>query len=226
MAKEKKGLLGRLFGSQKPAPPTPAAPPPVAEVWPKKVHIFSLKIESKIGDYRAKYRYMDLRVKFDSNSYAPGVPVNLQPDGSAVIFGKTVGTFNAPRIQSMLKDWKDRNEPVVCKLYEMNEDGSGLVYIAFYKVPNYTKERICKVSGTGSAEHQDELMLLSVGDELELEESVDVSGRVEVSDLGYLDSKDSTWALDELNLEFCEATVASVEENDNGKLVLTVRIRY
>lgn len=231
MSKEKNGLFGRLFGASKPMPaPAPASParsvPAPAAVWPKKTTVFSLGIQAKIGEHKIKYRYPNLEAKFNSNTYSPGVPVNLQADGTMVIFGNPAGTFNAPKIQAMLKDWYDRGDPVICKLLQINEDGSGLVYAAFYKIPHYTGERFCKVSGTGSASRQEEIGLLSEGDELYLEESVDVSGRVDVSDLGYLGTKDSAWALDELDLDFCETTVASVEENENGKLLLTVRIRY
>lgn len=227
MADKKKGLLGRLFGGLSQAAPKASPVPSVPPItWPKSTTVFSLGIPSKIGDHKVKYRYDDVPAFFSSNVFSPGLSLNLRATGEIYAEGAQIGHYSGEKIRQMVLDFYDRGDPVVAKLYRMNEDGSALIYVAFYKTPHYTSERRCKVSGTGSASRQEEIGLLSIGDELYLEESSDVSGRVDVSDLGYLGPKDSTWALDELNLESCETTVAAVEENENGKLVLTVRIRY
>lgn len=226
MAEKKSGLLGRLFGSAPSPAPAPAPAPAPRISWPKTTTVFSLGIPSRIGEHKAKYRYEDVAATFTSNIYFPGLPLNLRATGEIYANGNLIGTFSGEKIRRMVRDFYDRGDPVQAKLFRMNEDATGLIYVVFYKIPNYTEERLCKVSGTGSASRQEEIGLLSIGDELYLEESADVSGRVNVSDLGYLGPKDSTWALDELNLESCETTVAAVEENENGKLVLTVQIRY
>lgn len=51
-------------------------------------------------------------------------------------------------------------------------------------------------------------------------------GGFSLFDLGYLGKADAEWAVEELNLDFCEVTVDSVEPNDGGKMVLRVKIRY
>ena len=108
----------------------------------------------------------------------------------------------------------------------MNQDGTGIVYLVFYAEPVYEKERFCKVFGTERAEKQKTLLSLSPGDELYLDESVDIPGCVDVSDIGFLDSKDSGWALDALDFGLCEVTVSSVEPDEQDRHSLTVRIRY
>lgn len=231
MGKKNEGLFGRLFGSKPqevPAPPPVRVPRPAppAAAWPKTASIFSLGIPSAMEEYKAKYTYEDLAASFDSNSYSPGLALNLRATGEIYADGKKIGEFSSERIQKMLHDFYDRGDPVAAKLRRMNEDGTGLIYAVFYKIPQYSSERICKVSGTGSESKQEELMLLSPGDELYLEEDLDHEGRVNVSDVGYLGAKDAEWALDELNFDFCEVSVDTVELNDSGKYVLTVRIRY
>lgn len=234
MSEKKPGLLGRLFGSAPNPAPTPAPAPrpmprpvvPQRAAWPKTASVFSLGIPSSIGEYKAKYKYEDLAASFDSNRYAPGLALNLRATGEIYADGKKIGEFSADRIRQMLHDFYDRGEPVAAKLRRMNEDGTGSVYAVFYQVPHYTEERICKVSGTGSESRQGDLMAMSPGDELYLEEDVDHEDRVNVSDVGYLGAKDAEWALDELNFDFCEVTVNTVDLNDSGKYVLTIRIRY
>lgn len=167
-----------------------------------------------------------MEAAFDSNTYEPGVPVTLRSDGSIVIGGEPVGTFSHAQVQAMLRDWHDLGDPVVAHLLQMNQDGTGIIYLAFYAAPVYEKERFCKVFGTERAEKQKALLSLSPGDELYLDESVDIPGCVDVSDIGFLDSKDSAWALDALDFGLCEVTVASVEFDEQEKHVLTVRIRY
>lgn len=179
-----------------------------------------------MGEYKAKYTYEDLAASFDSNSYAPGLALNLRATGEIYADGKKIGEFSSDRIRKMLHDFYRRGDPVSAKLRRMNEDGTGLIYAVFYKIPQYSAERICKVSGTGSESKQDELLILSPGDELYLEEDLDHEGRVNVSDVGYLGAKDAEWALDELNFDFCEVSVDTVELNDSGKYILTIRIRY
>lgn len=231
MAKKNEGLFGRLFGSkpqESPVPPPARVlrPAPQAATWPKTASVFSLGIPSAIGEYKAKYKYEDLPASFDSNRYAPGLSLNLRATGEIYADGAKIGFFSAKKIMEMLHDFYDRGDRVIAKLRRMNEDGTGSVYAVFYKVPHYTSERICKVSGTGSESKQSELMILSPGDELYLEEDVDHEGRVNVSDVGYLGAKDAEWALDELNFDFCEVTVNTVDLNDSGKYVLSVKIRY
>ena len=236
MADKKPGLLGRLFGSSpNPAPAPAPAPRPVPRqvsssatkaTWPKTATVFSLGIPSKIGDHKAKYRYDDVAAVFSSNAYMPGLPLELRAGGEIFAAGSQIGTYSGEKIRKMVRDFNSRGEPVQARLCRMNEDATGLVYAVFYKIPNYTKERLCKVSGTGSESRQGDLMAMSPGDELYLEEDVDHEGRVNVSDVGYLGAKDAEWALDELNFDFCEVTVNTVDLNDSGKYVLTVKIRY
>ena len=126
----------------------------------------------------------------------------------------------------MLRDWYEVGDPVIAHLLRMNEDGSRIVYLVFYKSPVYERERFFKVSGLDGADRQEALLALAPGDELFLVENVDVPGRVDVSDIGYLDQKDSAWVLDAVNFAACEVTVASVEADDEGKRSLSVRIRY
>lgn len=227
MSEKKPGLLGRLFGSApQPAPPAPAPAPAPRISWPKTTTVFSLGIPSRIGDHKAKYRYEDVSATFTSNIYFPGLPLNLRATGEIYANGNVIGTFSGEKIRKMVRDFYDRGDPVQAKLFRMNEDATGLIYVVFYKIPNYTEERLCKVSGTGSEAKQDELLGYSEGDELYLEEDADHDGRVNVADIGYLGKKDAEWALDELDLNDCEVTVASIELNDSGKYVLTIRIRY
>ena len=227
MADKKPGLLGRLFGSApQPAPPAPAPAPAPRISWPKTTTVFSLGIPSRIGEHKAKYRYEDVSATFTSNIFFPGLPLNLRATGEIYANGNLIGTFSGEKIRKMVRDFYDRGDPVQAKLFRMNEDATGLIYVVFYKIPNYTEERLCKVSGTGSEAKQDELLFCSPGDELYLEEDIEHDGRVNVSDVGYLGKKDAEWVLDELDLDDCEVTVASVELNDSGKYVLTIRIRY
>jgi len=236
MAEKKPGLLGRLFGSSsRPAPDQESPPRAIPRqvnsatsksAWPKTTTVFSLGILSKIGEHKAKYRYDDLAATFFSNIYAPGLQLDLRATGEIYADGSLIGTYTNEKILKMVRDFNNRGDPVQARLYRMNEDATGLIYVVFYKIPNYTEERLCKVSGTGSEAKQDELLGYSVGDELYLEEDEDHDDRVNVADIGYLSKKDAEWALDELNMNDCEVTVASIDLNDSGKYVLTVRIRY
>lgn len=227
MTKKESGFFHRFLGEMKPNEPqhSAAASVPGAS-WPKKATVLSLGLSPKIGECRARYIFKDLEAAFDSNTYEPGVPVTLRSDGSIVIGGEPVGTFSHAQVQAMLRDWHDLGDPVVAHLLQMNQDGTGIIYLAFYAAPVYEKERFCKVFGTERAEKQKALLSLSPGDELYLDESVDIPGCVDVSDIGFLDSKDSAWALDALDFGLCEVTVASVEFDEQEKHVLTVRIRY
>lgn len=227
MTEKKVGLFGRLLNlSGQPAAPVPAPADAPRVSWPKTATVFSLGIPSKIGDHKAKYRYDDLAATFVSNIYFPGLPLNLRATGEIYANGNMIGTFASEKIRKMLRDFYDRGDPVQARLLRMNEDSTGLIYVVFYKIPNYAEERLCKVSGTGSESKQGDLLCYSVGDELYLEEDLDHDDRVNVADIGYLGKKDAEWALDELNLNDCEVTVASLDLNDSGKYVLTVRIRY
>ena len=227
MTKKESGFFHRFLGEMKPNEPqhSAAASVPGAS-WPKKATVLSLGLSPKIGECRARYIFKDLEAAFDGNTYEPGVPVTLRSDGSIVIGGEPVGTFSHVQVQAMLRDWHDLGDPVVAHLLQMNQDGTGIIYLAFYAAPVYEKERFCKVFGTERAEKQKALLSLSPGDELYLDESVDIPGCVDVSDIGFLDSKDSAWALDALDFGLCEVTVASVEFDEQEKHVLTVRIRY
>ena len=227
MTKKESGFFHRFLGEMKPNEPqhSAAASVPGAS-WPKKATVLSLGLSPKIGECRARYIFKDLEAAFDGNTYEPGVPVTLRSDGSIVIGGEPVGTFSHAQVQAMLRDWHDLGDPVVAHLLQMNQDGTGIVYLAFYAAPVYEKERFCKVFGTERVEKQKALLSLSPGDELYLDESVDIPGCVEVSNIGFLDSKDSAWALDALDFGLCEVTVASVEFDEQEKHILTVRIRY
>ena len=227
MEKKESGFFHRFLGGKEPGKsPRSAVRPEPAAAWPKKAAIRTLGLKPKIGDCKARYIFKDLEAAFDSNAYEPGIPVDLRPDGSIVIGGKTAGSFRNPKVQAMLRDWHDVGDPVAAYLLQMDEDGSGIVYLAFYAVPVYEQERFCKVSGIDGSDKQEALLSLAPGDELYLDENADVSGRIDVSDIGYLDKRDSAWALDVLDFAVCEVTVASVEADDNGKRSLTVRIRY
>ena len=83
-----------------------------------------------------------------------------------------------------------------------------------------------KVSGIDSSDKQEELLSLAPGDELFLIENVDIPGRIDVFEIGYLNQKDSAWVLDVLDSSVYEVTVASVDTDDAGKRSLAVRIRY
>ena len=227
MAKKESGFLQRFLGQMKPNEPqrSPAASVPGAS-WPKKATVLSLGLSPKIGECRARYIFKDLEAAFNGNTYEPGVPVTLRSDGSIVIGGKPAGTFSHTQVQAMLRDWHILGDPVVAHLLQMNQDGTGIVYLVFYAEPVYEKERCCKVFGTERAEKQKTLLSLSPGDELYLDESVDIPGCVDVSDIGFLDSKDSAWALDALDFGLCEVTVSSVEPDEQDRHSLTVRIQY
>ncbi len=227
MAKKESGFLQRFLGQMKPNEPqrSPAASVPGAS-WPKKATVLSLGLSPKIGECRARYIFKDLEAAFDGNTYEPGVPVTLRSDGSIAIDGKPAGTFSHAQVQAMLRDWHVLGDPVVAHLLQMNQDGTGIVYLVFYAEPVYERERFCKVFGTERAEKQKALLSLSPGDELYLDESVDIPGCVDVSDIGFLDSKDSAWALDALDFGLCEVTVSSVEPDEQDRHSLTVRIRY
>ena len=227
MAKKESGFLQRFLGQMKPNEPqrSPAASVPGAS-WPKKATVLSLGLSPKIGECRARYIFKDLEAAFNGNTYEPGVPVTLRSDGSIVIGGKPAGTFSHTQVQAMLRDWHILGDPVVAHLLQMNQDGTGIVYLVFYAEPVYEKERFCKVFGTERAEKQKTLLSLSPGDELYLDASVDIPGCVDVSDIGFLDSKDSAWALHALDFGLCEVTAASVEPVEQDRHSLTVRIRY
>ena len=227
MEKSKPGFFHRLHGGKEPneSPASTSAPDPSVS-WPKKASLLSLRISPRIGDCKARYVFKDLEAVFDSNTYEPGVPVMLEADGSIAVNGKPAGTFSNPKIQAMLRDWYELGDPVTAHLLQMNQDGTGIVYLVFYKSPVYEHERFFKVFGIGSSEKQEVLLSLAPGNDLYLVEDVDVPGRVDVSDIGYLEQKDSAWVLDTLDFAVCEVTVASVEADDNGTRNLTVRIRY
>lgn len=230
MSKDKSGLLGRLFGQKAPEPPPPP-PQPVRYTppvrWPKSISQYKLEIPVRIGEKKRRYAFKSLHASFTSNTWEPGTPLNLRTDGSIYVAGEKAGSYDFPRLQGMLTDWYSRGDPVIAKLLQMNEDGSAFVYAAFYQTPNYTREKVCRVFGTGNAEAQETLFSLSPGDALYLSED---EGLVNVGyslfDLGYLGKADAEWAVEELNLDFCEVTVDSVEPNDGGKMVLRVKIRY
>ncbi len=111
---------------------SPAASVPGAS-WPKKATVLSLGLSPKIGECRARYIFKDLEAAFDGNAYEPGVPVTLCSDGSIVIGGKPAGTFSHPQVQTMLRDWHDLGDPVAAHLLQMNQDGTGIVYLVFYR---------------------------------------------------------------------------------------------
>ena len=227
MTMKESGFFQRFLGGNRPSEPqrSTAASEPAA-AWPKKATVLSLGLSPKIGECKARYIFKDLEAVFDGNAYEPGIPVELRPDGSVVIAGKTAGSFSNPQVQAMLRDWHDLGDPVTAHLLQMNQDGTGIVYLAFYAVPVYEKERFCRVSGIERPDKREALLSLSPGDELYLDESVDIPGRVDVSNIGFLDGKDSAWALDALDFGLCEVTVAAVDSDEQEKLSLTVRIRY
>ena len=227
MEKNKSGFFQRFLGGKEPgeSPGSAAASDPSVS-WPKKTTLLSLKLSPRIGDCKARYVFKDLKAAFDSNAYEPGVPVTLQADGSIVVSGKLAGTFSNPKIQAMLRDWQELGDPVIAHLLQMDQDGTGIIYLVFYKSPVYEHERFCKVSGIDSADKQEELLSLAPGDDLFLIENVDIPGRIDVAEIGYLNQKDSAWVLDVLNSSVYEVTVASVEADEDGKHNLSVRIRY
>ena len=227
MEKSKSGFFHRFRGGKEPgkSPGGSGAPEPSVS-WPKKATVLSLRLSPRIGDCKARYVFKDLEAAFDSNAYEPGIPVLPQADGSILVGGKPAGKFSNPKIQAMLRDWHELGDPVTAHLLQMNQDGTGSVYLVFYKSPVYDHERFCKVFGTGSSDKQEELLSLAPGNDLYLVEDVDVPGRVDVSEIGYLEQKDSAWALDTLDFAVCEVTVASVEADENGTRSLSVRIRY
>lgn len=227
MEKNKSGFFQRFFGGKGPSksPSSTAVSDPFVS-WPKKTSLLSLKLSPRIGDCKARYVFKDLKAAFDSNAYEPGVPVTLQADGSIVVSGKPAGKFSNPKIQAMLQDWQELGDPVIAHLLEMDQDGTGIIYLVFYKSPVYEHERFCRVSGIDSSDKQEELLSLAPGDDLFLIENVDIPGRVDVAEIGYLNQKDSAWVLDVLNSSVYEVTVASVEADDDGKRSLSVRIRY
>ena len=227
MEKNRSGFFRRFLGGKEPgAAPGGAAASQPSDSWPKKTTILSLKLSPRIGDCRARYVFKDLKAAFDSNAYEPGVPVTLREDGSVLVGGKPAGTFSNPKIQAMLRDWQEVGDPVTAHLLQMDEDGTGIVYLVFYKSPVFDHERFCKVSGVDGADKQEELLSLAPGDDLFLIENADVPGRVDVAEIGYLNQKDSAWALDVLDSSGYEITVASVETGEDGKRSLSVRIRY
>ena len=132
MADKKPGLLGRLFGSSsQPVPPAPAPAHDPRISWPKTTTVFSLGIPSKIGDHKAKYRYDDVAAAFSSNIYFPGLPLNLRATGEIYANGNLIGTFSGEKIRKMVRDFYDRGDPVQAKLFRMNEDATGLIYVVF-----------------------------------------------------------------------------------------------
>ena len=149
MAKKESGFLQRFLGQMKPNEPqrSPAASVPGAS-WPKKATVLSLGLSPKIGECRARYIFKDLEAAFNGNTYEPGVPVTLRSDGSIVIGGKPAGTFSHTQVQAMLRDWHILGDPVVAHLLQMNQDGTGIVYLVFYAEPVYEKERFCKACRT------------------------------------------------------------------------------
>ena len=227
MEKNKSGFFQRFLGGKGPSqsPSSNAVSDPSVS-WPKKASLLSLKLSPRIGDCKARYVFKDLKAAFDSNDYEPGVPVTLQADGSIVVSGKPAGKFSNPKIQAMIQDWQELGDPVTAHLLQMDQDGTGIIYLVFYKSPVYEHERFCKVSGIDSSDKQEELLSLAPGDDLYLIENVDIPGRVDVAEIGYLNQKDSAWVLDVLNSSVYEVTVASVEADDDGKRSLSVRIRY
>lgn len=232
MEKKKAGLFQRIKNAVSPpaAAPAPASIPkysPSPRVsWPKTTSVFFLGIPTKIGEYKVKYRYDNVEASFISHSYDPGLSLDLQANGDIFAEGIRIGTYSSEKIRKMVSDFSGRGEPFSAKLFRMNEDSTGLIYAVFYKIPNYTAEKVVKVSGTGSERKQDELIYFSPGDELYLEEDMEHEGRVNVSDIGYLGKKDAEWAINELDFDDCEVTVDSIKEDDNFKNVLFVKIRY
>lgn len=227
MEKNKSGFFQRFLGGKGPSQsPSSSAVSDPSVSWPKKAPLLSLKLSPRIGDCKARYVFKDLKAAFDSNAYEPGVPVTLQADGSIVVSGKPAGRFSNPKIQAMIQDWQELGDPVTAHLLQMDQDGTGIIYLVFYKSPVYEHERFCKVSGIDSSDKQEELLSLAPGDDLYLIENVDIPGRVDVAEIGYLNQKDSAWVLDVLNSSVYEVTVASVEADDDGKRSLSVRIRY
>lgn len=224
MEKNKSGFFQRFLGGKEPGESLNSTA--ASDSWPKKTTLLSLKLSPRIGDCKARYVFKDLKAAFDSNAYEPGVPVTLQADGSIVVSGKLAGTFSNPKIQAMLRDWQELGDPVIAHLLQMDQDGTGIIYLVFYKSPVYEHERFCKVSGIDSADKQEELLSLAPGDDLFLIENVDIPGRIDVAEIGYLNQKDSAWVLDVLNSSVYEVTVASVEADEDGKHNLSVRIRY
>lgn len=135
------------------------------------------------------------------------------------------------RREEMLDDWIRRDDPYKALLNKLTADGTLTIFLAFYrdrrKGQEYREQSVVTLTGYKSEEVQDILLGYGEGDPLELEESDEKEGRIDVVKdgfrLGSLPAKIAKRCEDADPYVFVE----SVELDDDGKYyVPTVRIYW
>lgn len=203
--------------------------PPIAAggKWPKELPYYKCRPPYSIGEYRTRYAYKDIEVAFNSNKYEPNDEVAVTADGAVTKDGIKIGTWSDVGRQRMCGDFARNGDPISARIQRVNKDGSGLLAISFYQKPDFKREKVCKVMGSGNADAQEAIEGLSPGEALYLSEDYEHEDRILVSDVGYFGKKDSQWIDENVNLDWCDVLVDAVNYNeDSDRYQLTVRIRY
>lgn len=192
-----------------------------------------IKIPSYIGDYKLTYQYkdvwFDITGSTDNSDAGKKIKFEIQNgDVSVSIDGRIIGTIPDNRQKDMIIDFTKNNEPIYAILTANNDSGSGQMFLAFYRLPKYQKllkrgdsHQSFKLSGTGKEEYQENILLCSEGDEVEVEFDDDKEKYLASCglEIGYFPKK-----AEPLLENGSEVFISSIDYDDNGKSIVSVDV--
>lgn len=222
----------------KPAPKPVSNPASAPKPVPVKVKRY-YGVPTRVGEAPLQYRY---RLQFQAE---PGVDVfrdilageekivqvGYNEDDNAVLFAEGEKIFGRIRDESrmnMVRDYMKRGDPVGAVLREDAKTVDLLFFRDRRPEESWRQQNVAKLTACKSADCQEWIELLRVGDQLDLEEDYEKPGRVLVSwdnhEIGRLpDSFANLW----FDRDGAALTVVeSVDLDTNGKSVPSVRLYW
>ncbi len=207
----------------------------------------TLTIPSELDGLPLAYKYFDVNIcvisgqEPDYNSIIDRlsaepmvtsleIEADNQYDNKAVkvVFNDSkLGYLYRGKIKDMAYDYIKANRPVFSCVSAIDPENHKMkMFIGFYKEKTYSNSISFKLTANANAEMQNNLELSSEGDELSIsydyeKEKYSFSN---IGDIGYA-PKSKNELLDDIN-DDCIATIKEIEQNDNGKLTVTVTIEY
>lgn len=139
-----------------------------------------IKIPNRVGEYELKYHYPDVPFTVLGNveNAVGGEELTFLTNGDDVdvyLKNRKIGTMQENR-KDMVKDFLNREEPIKAVLSAYDGLESAKMFLAFYRLPRYTvliqkssPHQTIKLAGTTKKEYQDNIMLCSTGDTVDLE---------------------------------------------------------